>query len=250
MPNWAEHANLYLGPVIPMTRLLCWNIRHGGGSRTEAIAEAISAHDPDIVVLTEFRHNGFGARLHAHFANMGLIHHRSGQAAAPANTVSIASRLPLTPLPRRGDLGAWPHLVVAARCGNIRLTGLYFPNLKEKLPLLEYMLNLPPAYLKEPALLVGDLNSGKKGLDGPDNFAFFGTPYIEKLEAQGWTDGFRHFQGDAQEFTWYSHRANGYRLDHAFASPPMTARLLNVRYSHRERETGLSDHSILIVDLD
>ena len=128
--------------------------------------------------------------------------------------------------------------------------GLYLPNLKAKLPLLKYMTSLPRAYLMEPTLMVGDLNSGKQGIDGPDTFVFFEGAYLETLESQGWTDGFRHFQGDAQEFTWYSHRANGYRLDHAFASPPMTARLLNVRYSHRERETGLSDHSILIVDLD
>lgn len=248
MPNYTDTANESVSP--PMTRLLCWNIRHGGGSRTEAIADAVIAHAPDIVVFTEFRHNAFGARLHERLEDIGLSYRRSGRAAASANTVSIAAREPLIPLPRRRDLGEWSHRMVAVRYGNIRLAGLYFPNLKAKLPLLEYMVSLPRAYLKEPTLLTGDLNSGKRGIDGPDAFVFFGTPYIEEMESQGWTDGFRHFHGDAREFTWYSHRANGYRLDHAFASPPMTARLRNVRYSHAERESGISDHSILIADFD
>ena len=248
MPNYGDRANLHRSSTIPMTRLLCWNIRHGGGSRTDAIAEAISAHEPDIVVLPEFRHNEFGRRLHTHFSNMGLIHRRSGQTPAPANTVSVASRLPLTPLPRRGGLGNWDHRVVAARCGDIRLMGLYLPNLKAKLPLLEYMTSLPRAYLREPTLMVGDLNSGKQGIDGPDTFVFFEGAYLETLESQGWTDGFRHFHDMAREFTWYSHRNNGYRMDYAFSSPPMPARLRGVRHSHRARAARLSDHSILIVD--
>ena len=231
-----------------MTRLLCWNVRHGGGSRTEAIAEAITRHAPDIVVLTEFRNNPFGVRLREHLADLGLAHQRAGQAAARINSVAIAANVPISPLPGAGRLGGNAHRVVAVRCGGFRLTGLYFPNLKAKQPLLEYLVGLPRAYLKEPTLLVGDLNSGKEEIDGPSGFAFFGTEYIEELEVQGWTDGFRRFHGDAREFTWYSHRANGYRLDHAFSSPPMTARLQDVRYSHAEREAGTSDHSILIVD--
>ena len=233
-----------------MTRLISWNIRHGGGARIEAIAEAISGHDPDIAVRSEFRHNRFGAHLHEHLADMGLVHRRSGRAAPPVNTVSVASRYPLTPLPRTRHLGQWSHRVVAAHCGDFRIVGLYLPNLKAKLPLLEYLVSLPRTYLKEPSLLVGDLNSGKQGVDGPDTFVFFEGAYLEKLESQGWTDGFRHFHGLKQDFTWYSHRQNGYRLDYAISSPPMTSRLHGAWHSHPEREAGLSDHSILIVDFD
>ncbi len=233
-----------------MTRLLCWNIRHGGGSRTEAIAAAISAYDPDIVVMPEFRHNLSGQHLHAHLADIGLHYHRSGHASAPTNTLSIASRASMAPLPRRGQLGDWGHRVVAARCGDIRILGLYLPHLKAKRPLVEYLTSLPRAYLREPTLMVGDLNSGKQGIDGPETFVFFESGFLDALESQGWTDGFRHFHGMAQEFTWYSHRNNGYRLDHVFASPPMTARLRRTWYSHDEREAGLSDHSVLIADFD
>ena len=50
--------------------------------------------------------------------------------------------------------------------------------------------------------------------------------------------------------TWLSHRKNGFRLDHAFASPEAAARVTSCRYSHREREAGLSDHSAVIVEIE
>lgn len=55
------------------------------------------------------------------------------------------------------------------------------------------------------------------------------------------------------EWTWYSKRkggarGNGFRLDHAFATPSLAPRI-SCRYSHVEREAGISDHSIMIVEI-
>jgi hypothetical protein len=36
-------------------KLLAWNIQHGGGARLARIVEGISAYDPDVVAVTEFR---------------------------------------------------------------------------------------------------------------------------------------------------------------------------------------------------
>jgi endonuclease/exonuclease/phosphatase family metal-dependent hydrolase len=55
---------------------------------------------------------------------------------------------------------------------------------------------------------------------------------------------------EGREFSWYSTRGNGFRIDHAFLSPALAARAGEIRYSHDERFTGLSDHSALILDLD
>jgi len=45
-------------------------------------------------------------------------------------------------------------------------------------------------------------------------------------------------------------RGNGFRLDHAFATPSLLPRVPGCRYSHREREAGISDHSIVVVEID
>jgi hypothetical protein len=36
-------------------RLLAWNIRQGGGSRLTGIMAAISRHDADVLILSEYR---------------------------------------------------------------------------------------------------------------------------------------------------------------------------------------------------
>jgi len=55
---------------------------------------------------------------------------------------------------------------------------------------------------------------------------------------------------DGREFSWYSTRGNGFRIDHAFLSPVLAGRAGAIRYSHDERTSGLSDHSALLLDLD
>jgi len=44
-------------------------------------------------------------------------------------------------------------------------------------------------------------------------------------------------------------RGNGFRLDHAFATPSLSPRITSCRYSHAERDAGVSDHSMLILEV-
>ena len=67
--------------------------------------------------------------------------------------------------------------------------------------------------------------------------------------AVGFSDLWRHRYPDGREFSWYSHRGNGFRIDHAFLSSSLAARAGVIRYSHEERLAGLSDHSVLLLDL-
>jgi exonuclease III len=72
---------------------------------------------------------------------------------------------------------------------------------------------------------------------------------MDRMDAIGFRDLWRHRYPDGREFTWYSHRGNGFRIDHAFLSPSLANRAGAVRYSHEERLAGLSDHSVLLLDL-
>jgi exonuclease III len=66
----------------------------------------------------------------------------------------------------------------------------------------------------------------------------------------GFCDLWRRRYPDGREFSWYSTRGNGFRIDHAFLSPALAGRAGEIRYSHDERTSGLSDHSALLLDLD
>jgi hypothetical protein len=37
--------------------VVTWIIRHGAKSRVERVLQVLQAHEPDVVVLTEFRNN-------------------------------------------------------------------------------------------------------------------------------------------------------------------------------------------------
>jgi exonuclease III len=65
----------------------------------------------------------------------------------------------------------------------------------------------------------------------------------------------RHHNPDTTECTWYSKfkggvRGNGFRLDHAFATLSLRPRVTACRYSHVERDAGVTDHSMVIVEID
>jgi hypothetical protein len=41
--------------VKKRVKLIAWNIQHGGGTRLARIVGEITAHDPDVIAVTEFR---------------------------------------------------------------------------------------------------------------------------------------------------------------------------------------------------
>jgi exonuclease III len=105
----------------------------------------------------------------------------------------------------------------------------------------------------EQHLIVGDFNTGRHCIDEKGR-TFSCADQFETLAASGWCDAWRHIHGDEREYTWFSRlrggvQGNGFRLDHAFVTPPLLARVQDCRYSHAEREAQVSDHSILILDI-
>jgi exonuclease III len=105
----------------------------------------------------------------------------------------------------------------------------------------------------EPFLLVGDFNTGAHRVDEVGR-TFACSAHFAKLSESGWTDMWRYHNPATTEWTWYSKfrggaRGNGFRLDHAFATPSLSPRITSCRYSHAERDAGVSDHSMLILEV-
>ena len=73
--------------------------------------------------------------------------------------------------------------------------------------------------------------------------------YMDAIEQIGFRDLWRHRHPDRREYSWFSTRNNGFRIDHAFLSQELAACAGTVHYSHKERVAGLSDHSPLILEL-
>jgi exonuclease III len=122
---------------------------------------------------------------------------------------------------------------------------------------LDAVLKIAQGWRRGPALLLGDTNSGRPGID-EESPAFNAREggWIDGIEQAGWRDAFRHFRGEERAYTWYSPNGrNGFRIDQAFVNGAMLPGLHDARYEWGRRRPGrahtheLSDHAALLLDL-
>jgi len=102
-----------------------------------------------------------------------------------------------------------------------------------------------------PVLLIGDFNTCARLTDGPNPQPCWDA--FEHLSTLGWTDAWRAANPGENDFSWVQRRVEPptfWRIDHAFTSPLLTPAARACEYSHLERETKLSDHAMLLLDLD
>jgi exonuclease III len=243
-------------------RIVAWNIRAGGGRRVAAITRQLEGWGPDVVALSEFRGTPPSRALAVALAARGLRHQLT--ATDPerpgTNALLVAARWPV----RRVRLAAAPaepgRWLVAAIDGPLPvvLGAMHVPNRVSgrKYPFLDAVLACARRWRLGPALLIGDTNSGRRGVDEEvPAFNAREEAWIDDLAACGWRDAFRHLRADARAYTWYSPNGrNGFRIDQAFVNVALLARLREAAYvwggaGRGRRRQALSDHAALLVDL-
>jgi hypothetical protein len=77
----------------PAKCLIALNVRNGGGSRVAAICQFLEGHQPDVIVLTEWRDNPSGRNFIAWMKSQGLYHAALNDGSTP-NGVCVAARFP------------------------------------------------------------------------------------------------------------------------------------------------------------
>jgi exonuclease III len=243
-------------------RVVAWNIRAGGGVRVGAIARQLARWGADVVALSEFRGTPPSGQLAATLAAVGLTHQlTTADPRAPAeNALLVAARWPLRPVRLAtgpADRRRW--LVAAVQAPQPLVVGaMHVPNrvTGRKYPFHDAVLGCARRWRLGPALLIGDTNSGRRGLDEEvPVFSVREEGWIDALAGCGWADAFRHLRAEARAYTWYSPNGrNGFRIDQAFVNGPLLERLKDATHAwggaaSRGRRDRLSDHAALIVDL-
>ncbi|PYO45645.1 MAG: hypothetical protein DMD84_28135 [Candidatus Rokuibacteriota bacterium] len=243
-------------------RVVAWNIRAGGGVRADAIARQLARWQADVVALSEFRATPPSVRLAARLAACGLAHQLAtcDPRTMTRNALLVASRWPL----RRVRLRSAPAercrwlLVAVDAPARLVIGTMHVPNRisGRKYPFLDAVLGCARRWRLGPALLIGDTNSGRRGMDEEvPAFNAREEGWIDALAACGWADAFRHLRTDTRAYTWYSPNGrNGFRIDQAFVNAPLLTRLKDAAYvwggaATRGRRDRLSDHAALLVDL-
>lgn len=247
-------------------RILSWNIRAGGGKRAARILDQILAWQPTIIGLSEFRGTVASQWLAVHLAEAGFpFQLTTANPAAPAkNALLLAAQYPLHPV-TLANMPQHPERWLPARVATepaLTIGLMHVPNYTTpilKYPYLDALLAMADGWDQGPALLIGDANCGKHAIDEekPSSPKFQREhDWLVGMEARQWIDAFRHIHGDRRDYTWYSHRNNGFRLDYAFCSPQLDASLRDAQHHWGHdpdtptRRAALSDHAALIVDID
>ncbi len=226
-------------------RILSWNIRQGAGNRTVKIAQFIIRSGASIVQLSEYRNNKNGVQLRTHLLRAGYRFQFITAAPGSENSVFIASTLAadltLSPLPLEHR-----HKYIEVDFGAFRIMGLYMPHKKQHklFHLIEDRINQSA----NPAMVMGDLNTGKNYVDQKGD-SFWYTEEFNQLLSNRFADAFRHFYPKKSDYSWYSHQGNGYRYDHILVDQRLLPIIVDCYYLHEAREQGLSDHSAMLLEL-
>jgi exodeoxyribonuclease III len=227
-------------------RILTLNIQHGGGRRTSQILNYLEARNPDVAVLTEFRHLSRNSALVTGLAALGYGHLISAPAATVVNTVAIVSRHSMTQIPLDPAESDRARVVGCALQG-VTIIGVYFAGKLEKQSLFEFLMGANQIRSSR-CILIGDFNTGLHRCDEA-GATFFCTDAFASLQTVGWTDLWRLQHGlEAREFSWYSRAGNGFRIDHAFGSPLLVPHVRSCAYDHSTRNS-LTDHSAMFLEL-
>lgn len=230
-------------------KIITWNIRHGGGTRISKIADVIKNHDADIIVITEYRNNENGSELRKSLLENGYLFQNTPLVDRNKNTLMIAAKNDFSTKFFYDNLQEEYFRALKVENSSLCLYGLYFPQKLEKKKIFEFILSEMSKNEHRAVIFMGDFNTGKHYIDEEKN-TFSCSQYMDSIEQHSYVDVWRYINKDKREFTWYSNIGNGFRIDHAYINEKYKIKIVNCFYSHNERLDKVSDHSMMVLELD
>ena len=236
--------------------VLTLNVASPSVARAERQLAWLAERKEQVLVLTELS-SGLGSHLlMSRFAAAGW-EVRSGGLEGRDRGVAIASRVCLAP--RAGDILTFlSSRAEAVALGQLDVVGVYVPSRDDSLEKVERKRSFCSALstllterVPRPAIIIGDLNVLEPG--HRPRYGFFHDweyRFYEDFRMHGFVDAYRLKHPEEVEYSWVDYRGRGYRFDHVFVSEPLAVRVQRCSYVHDPRETDLSDHSALLIELD
>jgi exonuclease III len=229
-------------------KILCLNVRSGGGQRWQSILDFADARGTDVIVFTEWRCGVEGGSAENWASSRGMRWARANEGAT-RNGVFVAAKenFDSTSVPP-GPESAGTLLRVQFDVWT--MLACYFPQGRAKSRYFDACRDVAEAVSAKPFLIVGDLNTGNQVADRtPTGERYACAERFDWLsEAGGLVDLWRRTNGAAaREWRWLTSK-NGFRLDHAFGNGPLVKRFdPSCQYDDAPRKIGFSDHSAVLV---
>jgi exonuclease III len=230
-------------------KIVTLNIRQGGGGRLEKLLSRLLSLNVDTLVLTEFRENKNAVIIKNSLTEAGYLWQATCENDSAINSILIASRAEFEKSSLVGLPESCRHRALLVRFSNFSLLAVYFAQGKEKQTLFDYISSSCIQELLPRGLVIGDFNTGRPYLDEANN-TFACTEAFTNLEEIGLIDSWRSRNLECREFSWYSNKGNGFRIDHVFSTLLLNQSIQHVGYNHLPRINDETDHSAMIVEFD
>lgn len=226
----------------------------GGGRRAGAIVSTLASCNADIIALNEFRGTAPSQRISRKLDEIGYQSQIStAQKESPKENSLFVGSLKSLQL-KQSPFLIEPHRFLLCEYENLLIGSIHVPNRGRgtKKEFLSQLLKFAESLSSYPAIIIGDTNTGEKGLDEESKFFnTFEDNWMKSMKSAGWYDGYRKINGDKRAFSWrHSSSSNGFRIDHIFATSKISINRARYEWFSMERLGSVSDHAALIVDLE
>jgi exonuclease III len=252
-------------------RIVTWNVRFGGKHELKRqIAIAVTALRADVVVITEARMPSPMGDLQAELAALGWEHQYMSPVTDRKQLGVLAlSKTPITPVE---DLTAphfmpYRHLAFTVEGFDMEIMGLYVPPMNQNnvnaARFWRWLVSQAPNWQDRPLMIVGDLNSGMRGIDEQMPGLLRHSEDFRALLSCQLVDAYRHLHPRGNAMSWWWPSGAGMRLDHCLIASHHAHRVVFADYPavlgplRLVRTPGmpygakaLSDHAAMLVDLD
>jgi exonuclease III len=231
-----------------MRCVVALNIRAGARTHAAGLCSYLDSLHPD-TVLDRMARQRRRARTFVSWAEGRGMSHAALTDGCTLNGVFLASLDPFateSATPTAHSAGC----LMLARFPWETLLACYFPPLRAKAVFFDQCLELAARHQAAPFLLAGDLNTGNQLADRSEGAGkFYCSDHFDRLiSSGGLSDLWRLTNGVSREWTWRSSKGNGFRIDHAFGNGAFVAAATAIcTYDRLARETGLTDHSAIVV---
>lgn len=239
--------------------LLCWNIANPSEKRAGKQALWLKQRPEDVLVLTEAKQSKGCIFLERYLQAFGynVAFPKPGE---QEYSVMVASKNKLVLTSFSKLIKYLPSRVVSVQFNQFEIIGVYAPSrgfdegdrlIKKKLFLDDLSDALKKSGSSSRRIFCGDLN-----ILEPDHVPYYDYfkdweyNFYRNLTKYQLKDAFRDLHPDAEEHSWFGRTGAGYRYDHCFVSDDIRSDIQQCYYLHEPRETKLSDHSAMILELN
>ncbi len=236
--------------------VLTLNVANPSAARAERQLAWLSERSEQVLVLTETSSSAGSRLLLERLAASGW-EVRHGELQDRERGVALAARVRLAP--RDGNVVDYlPARAEAASLERLDVVGVYVPSRDDSAEKIErkrrFCRALSTFLAERPArdaIVIGDLNV-LEPVHRPHYGIFRDWEYrlYDEFLVRGFVDAYRLRHPREMDHSWVDYENRGYRFDHVFVSESLADRIRRCDYLHAPRESDLSDHSALVLDLD